>query len=74
MKKRILIADDEEIVIQSCIRILSEDKFQIDIARNGLEAVEKGRAVYLSGRLYRWVDPLFQSVFTRRFFRIPSRK
>jgi len=41
MKKRILIADDEEIVIQSCLRILSEDKFQIEIARNGLEAIEK---------------------------------
>jgi DNA-binding NtrC family response regulator len=41
MRKQILIADDEEIVIQSCLRILSEDKFQIDIARNGLEAVEK---------------------------------
>lgn len=41
MKKRILIADDEEIVIRSCLRILSADKFQIEIARNGLEAVEK---------------------------------
>lgn len=41
MKKRILIADDEEIVIRSCLRILSEDKFQIEIARNGLEAIEK---------------------------------
>lgn len=40
MRKRILIADDEEIVIQSCIRILSDDKFQIEVARNGLEAVE----------------------------------
>jgi DNA-binding NtrC family response regulator len=41
MKKRILIADDEEIVIQSCLRILSEDKFQIEVAHNGLEAIEK---------------------------------
>ena len=41
MKKRILIADDEEIVIRSCLRILSEENFQIDIARNGQEAVEK---------------------------------
>jgi DNA-binding NtrC family response regulator len=41
MKKRILIADDEEIVVRSCLRILSEDRFQIDIARNGLEAIEK---------------------------------
>jgi len=44
------------------------------VVGDGLKAVEKGRAVYLSGRLYRWVDPLFQSVLTRRFFRIPSRK
>jgi len=37
------------------------------VVREGLQAVEKGKRVYLSGRLYRWVDPLFQSVFTRRF-------
>ena len=43
------------------------------VVEDGLKAVEKGKAVYLSGRLYRWADPLFQSVFTRRFFRIPSR-
>lgn len=43
------------------------------VVADGLKAVEKGKPVYLSGRLYRWVDPLFQSVFTRRFFRIPSR-
>jgi DNA-binding NtrC family response regulator len=41
MKKQILIADDEDIVIQSCLRILSKDTFQIDVARNGLEAIEK---------------------------------
>ena len=41
MKKRILIADDEEIVIRSCLRILSEDKYDIDTAQNGLEAIEK---------------------------------
>lgn len=43
------------------------------VVADGLKAVEKGKPIYLSGRLYRWVDPLFQSVFTRRFFRIPSR-
>jgi len=41
MKKRILIADDEEIVIRSCLRILSEDEYNIDTAQNGLEAIEK---------------------------------
>jgi short-subunit dehydrogenase len=44
------------------------------VIREGLAAVEKGKPVYLSGRLYRWLDPLFQSVITRRFFRAPSRK
>ena len=43
------------------------------VVSDGLKAVEKGKPIYLSGRLYRWVDPLFQSVWTRRFFRIPSR-
>jgi short-subunit dehydrogenase len=40
------------------------------VVREGLRALERGRSVYLSGRLYRWLDPLFQSVFTRRFFRL----
>ncbi|MEM1111011.1 MAG: SDR family NAD(P)-dependent oxidoreductase [Pseudomonadota bacterium] len=43
------------------------------VVREGLTAVEKGKAVYLSGRLYRLLDPLFQSVFTRRLMRGPSR-
>jgi DNA-binding NtrC family response regulator len=41
MKKRVLIADDEQIVIQSCLRILSEDEFIVDTAHNGLEALAK---------------------------------
>ena len=41
MKKRILIVDDEEIVVRSCLRILSGDEFDIDVANNGLEALEK---------------------------------
>jgi short-subunit dehydrogenase len=44
------------------------------VVEDGLKAVEKGKPIYLSGRLYRWVDPLFQSVLTRRLFRIPSRR
>ncbi len=43
------------------------------VVADGLRAVEKGRPVYLSGRLYRWIDPFFQSIWTRRFFRVPSR-
>jgi len=43
------------------------------VVREGLKAVEKGKPVYLSGRLYRWLDPLFQSLLTRRLFRASSR-
>ncbi len=43
------------------------------VVADGIRAVEKGRPVYLSGRLYRWVDPLFQSVWTRRLFRVRGR-
>ena len=41
MKRRILIADDEEIVLRSCLRILSSDDLIIDTASNGLEAIAK---------------------------------
>lgn len=41
MNGRILVVDDEEIVIRSCQRILSGGDFQIDAAHNGLEALEK---------------------------------
>jgi short-subunit dehydrogenase len=43
------------------------------VVRDGLAAVEAGKPVIVSGRLYRWLDPLFQSVWTRRFFRIKAR-
>lgn len=35
------------------------------IVREGLEAVERGRPVQVSGRLYRLLDPFAQSVWTR---------
>ncbi len=35
------------------------------VVREGLEAVEKGRPIMISGRLYRWLDPLAQSVWIR---------
>lgn len=35
------------------------------VVRDGLRAVERGRAVCISGRLYRWLDPLLQSKLTR---------
>jgi short-subunit dehydrogenase len=40
------------------------------VVREGLAAVERGKRVYPSGRLYRWLDPLLQSVWTRRFIRL----
>ncbi len=41
MKRRLLIVDDEEIVVRSCLRILSKDQYEIDVARDGLEALVK---------------------------------
>jgi short-subunit dehydrogenase len=35
------------------------------VVREGLQAIERGRAVYVSGRLYRWLDPFAQSLLTR---------
>lgn len=40
------------------------------VVRESLGAVERGRPVYVSGRLYRILDPLLQSVWTRPLFRI----
>jgi DNA-binding NtrC family response regulator len=41
MTARILIIDDEEIVIKSCMRILANDEYELDSASNGLEALSK---------------------------------
>ena len=43
------------------------------VVADGLKAVEKGKPICISGRLYRWIDPLFQSVWTRRLFNAPGR-
>ena len=40
------------------------------VVREGVAAVERGKRVYASGRLYRWLDPLLQSVWTRRFIKL----
>lgn len=40
------------------------------VVREGIEAVERGRPVRVSGRLYRWLDPAMQSVWTRPLFRV----
>jgi DNA-binding NtrC family response regulator len=41
MTGRILLVDDEEIVIRSCQRILRDGDYEIDVARNGLEALKE---------------------------------
>jgi hypothetical protein len=39
------------------------------VAEEGLKAPERGRSAYISGRLYRWLDPLLQLVWTRRLIK-----
>ena len=42
MKARILVVDDEEIVIRSCVRILADDgDKEVETAQDGLEALRK---------------------------------
>ena len=43
------------------------------VVSDGLKAVERGKSIAISGRLYRVIDPFLQSVWTRRFFRIKAR-
>jgi len=40
------------------------------VVREGIDAVERGRAIQVSGRIYRALDPLMQSVWTRPLFRL----
>ena len=35
------------------------------VVREGIEALEKNQPIKVSGRLYRWIDPLAQSVWVR---------
>ncbi len=41
MSARILIVDDEDIVVRSCLRILADTDYAVDVARGGAEALEK---------------------------------
>jgi len=41
MTARILIVDDEDIVIRSCLRILGGTDYAVDVARGGPEALKK---------------------------------
>jgi len=38
------------------------------VVREGLNAMDKGRAVYISGRLYRYLVPLLRSPFGKLVF------
>ena len=38
------------------------------VVQEGLRAVERGKSVYVSGRMYRWLDGLFQFKLTRPLF------
>ena len=40
-----------------------------DVVREGFNGVEQGKVIVVSGRLYRWLDPLMQSVWTRWMFK-----
>lgn len=41
MSARILVVDDEDIVVQSCLRILADGDYVVHVARGGEEALEK---------------------------------
>jgi hypothetical protein len=43
------------------------------VVRDAIRGVEAAKPVVVSGRLYRWLDPIFQSVWTRRLLRIKAR-
>lgn len=43
------------------------------VVTDAIRGVEAGKPVVISGRLYRWLDPIFQSVWTRRLLRIKAR-
>lgn len=41
MNGRILIVDDEEIVLRSCLRILTAGDYQVETSRDGLDALRR---------------------------------
>ncbi|HXP76542.1 MAG TPA: response regulator [Stellaceae bacterium] len=41
MSARILVVDDEEIVIRSCLRILEGNGYEVDVAHDGHDALGK---------------------------------
>jgi hypothetical protein len=44
--------------------------YDVDVVvREGLDALERGRSVYTSGRLYRYLMPLLRTPLSRMVFR-----
>lgn len=41
MNGRILVVDDEEIVIRSCLRIFADGRYEVEAVRSGAEALTK---------------------------------
>ncbi len=41
MSGKILVVDDEEIVVRSCLRILGETDYEVDVARSGSAALQQ---------------------------------
>ena len=41
MSARILVVDDEEIVIRSCLRILGESGYEVEAVQSGADALRK---------------------------------
>lgn len=41
MSARILIIDDEEIILRSCLRIFTEKEYQVETAANGMAGIRK---------------------------------
>ncbi|MBI2224956.1 MAG: sigma-54-dependent Fis family transcriptional regulator, partial [Betaproteobacteria bacterium] len=41
MSARILVVDDEEIVIRSCVRILGESGYEVEAVQSGVDALRK---------------------------------
>ncbi len=41
MSGKILVVDDEEIVVRSCLRIFGETDYEVDAVRSGVEALQK---------------------------------
>ena len=39
------------------------------VVREGIEAVEKGKSVIVSGRIYRWLDPFLQLPWFRHLIK-----